>query len=410
MLEGATSSGAVHRRFDAAQPSHPRPELCAKRVPLLRTRSAARLPLSTIALLGPAVLSIMVVSAGNSQEGVSSSGSVSSRKGASDALTFIFRPSCPSNPAKGPSQAPAAKSASSKRDCAPHASRAASLHAGAAGGAPGQKTDERKARCAADPEEVQTGKSWLLLRHGQTNFNAEGRIQGSTDFSRLSEEGARQAKEVGKFLAGLKIDTVYVSPLARAQQTLEIAEASGRRLPPASVVQDLREIDLHEWEGMLKKEIQLRYPELYNQWRGGGSPKIRDLWARASGVWKRLLKEAAADVAEGGGSGPGGLRARRTLVTGHNGINQAMLCAAAGLDENFFRKLEFANCGVAEVIWNPGEARARRWRWLYPAKSVWVEVPEEGTAGGIMPAPIMQSEADATPDEAREACAEEQGL
>ena len=65
------------------------------------------------------------------------------------------------------------------------------------------------------------GHRWLLLRHGQTNFNADGRVQGSSDIARLSDEGRRQAASVGAFLATLHIDKVYVSPLARAQETLD---------------------------------------------------------------------------------------------------------------------------------------------------------------------------------------------
>jgi broad specificity phosphatase PhoE len=161
---------------------------------------------------------------------------------------------------------------------------------------------------------------------------------------------------------------------------------------------------------MLKKEIQLRYPEVYKQWRGdrpkdlrldSGVYPIRDLWERADGVWQQILVEAAEDKTSRQ------LGGRRTLVAAHNGINQAMLCRAAGLDENYFRKMEFPNCGVAEVIWNPGEPRARRWRWLYPAKSVWVEIPEVGLGGGPPPAPVLQSEVDAADAPGG---AEEQGL
>ena len=65
------------------------------------------------------------------------------------------------------------------------------------------------------------GHRWLLLRHGQTDFNADGRVQGSSDIARLSDEGRRQAASVGAFLATLHIDKVYVSPLARAQETLD---------------------------------------------------------------------------------------------------------------------------------------------------------------------------------------------
>lgn len=229
-----------------------------------------------------------------------------------------------------------------------------------------------------------TGHRWLLLRHGQTNHNAEGRIQGSTDLSRLTELGEEQAKKVGEFVAQLEIDRVYVSPLTRAQQTLKLVESVGKPLGEATVVPDLREIDLHEWEGMLKADIKEKYPEFYQQWRGdnpkefklaSGKFPIRDLFERAKGVWTGLLEEAHAGLQEEEALQGGVTKGRvQTLVTGHNGINQAMLCAAAGMDEDCFRKYEFPNCGICEIVWNPGEARARRWRWLYPEKSPWNEV------------------------------------
>ena len=163
----------MNRRFDRQLPSRQKPE------PRARTRSPARLPLGSIGLLVPTFLS-MVASAGNTHEAAHtgvrvgvlalgcavasalpevSSGSVTSRQGASDhPLTFIFRPSFQSNPGKGPAQPQAAKSSSRKRDGDIHTSRreasAASLHAGAT--SVGKHTDERHSRRAPDPEEVPT--------------------------------------------------------------------------------------------------------------------------------------------------------------------------------------------------------------------------------------------------------------
>lgn len=74
------------------------------------------------------------------------------------------------------------------------------------------------------PVEMREGHRWLLLRHGQTDFNADGRVQGSSDIARLSDEGRRQAAAVGAFLATSRIDKIYVSPLARAQETLDEAD------------------------------------------------------------------------------------------------------------------------------------------------------------------------------------------
>ena len=233
-----------------------------------------------------------------------------------------------------------------------------------------------------DEEEV-LGHRWLLLRHGQTNFNADGRVQGSSDASRLSDEGQRQARAVGAFLKTLEIDKVYVSPLARAKQTLQHAEdVAGKQFASSkAVIDDLREVDLHEWEGLYKQKIRQQWPEIYSQWRGdnpadfrleSGAYPIRELWERASGVWQQILDEAAA---EGGGDMPL-LGTRTSLLTGHNGINQALLAVALGLGCEYFRKLEFPNCGVVEVVWNPGEETARMWRWVYPEPTAWKTVAD----------------------------------
>ena len=67
---------------------------------------------------------------------------------------------------------------------------------------------------------------------------------------------------------------------------------------------------------------------------------------------------------------------RTTLITGHNGINQALLATALGLPEKAFRKFEFPNCGVVEIVWKPGQERACKWRYLYPTPSEWKTTQE----------------------------------
>lgn len=234
-----------------------------------------------------------------------------------------------------------------------------------------------------DYKEEVLGHRWLLLRHGQTNFNADGRVQGSSDTSRLSDEGRRQARAVGAFLKTLHIDKVYVSPLARAQETLQHAEeVAGTKFASSKVVvNDLREVDLHEWEGLYKHKIRQQWPEIYRQWRGdkplefrleSGAYPIKELWERASGVWQQILDEAAA---EEGSDGPL-LGTKTSLMTGHNGINQALLAVALGLGCDYFRKFEFPNCGVVELVWEPGEEKARMWRWLYPEQTAWKTVAD----------------------------------
>jgi broad specificity phosphatase PhoE len=91
----------------------------------------------------------------------------------------------------------------------------------------------------------------LLARHGETDWNAEGRLQGHTDRP-LNDFGRRQAKELADRLAGEGADAIYTSDLVRAKETAEIV---GERLGLTVVVDpDLREKDWGTWEGLTGDE------------------------------------------------------------------------------------------------------------------------------------------------------------
>jgi broad specificity phosphatase PhoE len=87
----------------------------------------------------------------------------------------------------------------------------------------------------------------LLVRHGETDWNAEGRLQGHTDRP-LNEYGRRQAKELAARLAEEHVDAIYASDLSRARETAEIV---GERLGLTVVIDpDLREKNWGTWEGL----------------------------------------------------------------------------------------------------------------------------------------------------------------
>jgi broad specificity phosphatase PhoE len=91
----------------------------------------------------------------------------------------------------------------------------------------------------------------LLVRHGETDWNAEGRLQGHTDRP-LNDYGRRQARTLADELAGEQIAAVYASDLARARETAEIL---GSRLGLDVVLDpDLREKDWGSWEGLTAVE------------------------------------------------------------------------------------------------------------------------------------------------------------
>jgi probable phosphoglycerate mutase len=107
----------------------------------------------------------------------------------------------------------------------------------------------------------------LLVRHGQSTWNSEHRIQGQLD-PPLSEEGRRQAERVGRRLAGRRLAGFYSSDLKRAFETAQtIGVATGMQAEPTP---GLREIYLGEWEGLHTEEVAQRYPEAWANWRSQG--------------------------------------------------------------------------------------------------------------------------------------------
>ena len=103
----------------------------------------------------------------------------------------------------------------------------------------------------------------MLIRHGQSTWNSEHRIQGQLD-PPLSAEGRRQAELLAGRLAGRRFAGFYSSDLKRAFETAEIlAPAVGARPEP---VPALREIFLGEWEGLRTEEIAERFPEAWDRW------------------------------------------------------------------------------------------------------------------------------------------------
>ena len=107
----------------------------------------------------------------------------------------------------------------------------------------------------------------MLVRHGLSSFNTEHRVQGRDDASSLTPEGHQQARSVGQALKELRFDHVYTSPLSRASATADSLLADHGQGLTAEASDDLLEIDLEPWSGLLRPEIQERFPEQERQWR-----------------------------------------------------------------------------------------------------------------------------------------------
>lgn len=103
----------------------------------------------------------------------------------------------------------------------------------------------------------------LLVRHGQSTWNRDHKIQGQLD-PPLSEEGRRQAEALGRRLAGRRLAGLYSSDLKRALETAR-AVGSATSLEPETA-QGLREIFLGEWEGLRTEDLAERFPDAWARW------------------------------------------------------------------------------------------------------------------------------------------------
>ncbi|KAI5084478.1 hypothetical protein GOP47_0000647 [Adiantum capillus-veneris] len=189
---------------------------------------------------------------------------------------------------------------------------------------------------------IQASKRVVLVRHGQSTWNAEGRIQGSSDFAVLTAKGESQAETSRQMLLSDVFDVCFHSPLARAKRTAEIIW--GHRTNSMIPIDDLREIDLYGFQGLMKNEGKERYGNAYRTWQVDaanflidGHYPVRELWARAQKCWEEILCHSGQSI----------------LVVAHNAVNQALVATATGLGPEYFRLLLQSNCGVSVLDFAP---------------------------------------------------------
>jgi len=132
----------------------------------------------------------------------------------------------------------------------------------------------------------------IFVRHNETVWNAENRIQGQLDLE-LSEFGEKQAEVLSEALSSFDFDCVYTSPLIRALRTSEIICKKNQTL---ITVPELAEIFLGPWQGLTVSEVKERFLNDYNAFRE--SPELyesdvmetlQDLGERFSGFIKEIM-------------------------------------------------------------------------------------------------------------------------
>ena len=141
-----------------------------------------------------------------------------------------------------------------------------------------------------------------IARHGETEWNRQGRFQGQQD-SRLAEEGRTQARLLGQSLRHLRFDRVYTSPSGRTQETTALILETFTPPPPVILAPALMEIRHGDWEGLTWREVDERWPELHNTYReephkfegAPGGERLAEVEERAVAFLNATASEAGAD-------------------------------------------------------------------------------------------------------------------
>jgi probable phosphoglycerate mutase len=186
----------------------------------------------------------------------------------------------------------------------------------------------------------------LLVRHGETEWNAEGRIQGQTNSS-LNDRGREQAQALAEQLADEQIDAVYASDLDRARETAEILAL--RLDLPVVLDPALRERNFGSWEGRTVAELEEQWPGAWTRWRDGNDPEgdVEDHLALAERIRGAISRLASAHPGD------------TILVVAHGGALRVLLMDAAGVPyptgrQGFGR---IANCDMSRIAVENGTIR-----------------------------------------------------
>jgi broad specificity phosphatase PhoE len=176
-----------------------------------------------------------------------------------------------------------------------------------------------------------------LIRHGETDWNAEGRLLSFTDRP-LNDRGERQAATLAGDLAGIRWDRAVSSPLVRARRTAEIVLAARQDAPPLSIDDRLREMDFGPYEGWSEAELEADPVAVTRRRDGAQVPGVEPEDAVAERARSFLVS-----MGEVGGT---------TLVVGHGRTLRILVAVALGLPPAFSHSLRMRNCRPA--VLEPG--------------------------------------------------------
>jgi len=194
----------------------------------------------------------------------------------------------------------------------------------------------------------------ILIRHGETAWNAIRRLQGHIDIP-LSEVGQRQAVALGRALASEKIDAIVSSDLGRALQTAE-AVAVHHQLPlqtdPA-----LRERAYGAFEGLLYTEIAERYPVEFAEWQARDVDSIMPHGDRFAESFHQFYDRCISAINRLAAEWEG----KTLTVVAHGGVLECAYRAAMGISLDSPRDFQVKNASINRFTFEATKLTLEQW-------------------------------------------------
>ena len=179
----------------------------------------------------------------------------------------------------------------------------------------------------------------LMVRHGQTDWNVEKKVQGKADIE-LNENGIEQAKITSEKLKDRKIDVIISSPLKRAKQTAEIINQ--KLNCPIYIEEGIAERDFGEFEGEYKNEFDFEGFWSYEKnLKYDKAENIRDFFERIYNALDNIIEK---------------YNDKNVLIVSHGGVSRVVNCYFNGIpNKDNIISLGLRNCEVAQYTPNKSE-------------------------------------------------------
>ena len=180
----------------------------------------------------------------------------------------------------------------------------------------------------------------FIVRHGETNWNKEGRFQGQIDIP-LNNNGKDQAKKTSKYLEDINFNKAFSSSMIRPYETAQIILQKKSDLK-IEKIDALVEISHGLWEGKLEKEINEKWPELLKNWhdkpeevRMPEGESIKEVSDRSVKAWEEIcINQENNDL---------------TLLVAHDAVNKTLICNILGISYSNIWMIKQGNGGITII-------------------------------------------------------------